>query len=74
MVALPPVPAASPAAQAQGGAPAHPLAPPPPLAPGVQPPAAGPAVIGAMRPDGFILFSIWAGNQAHEVWAHRFWT
>eukprot|EP00969_Alexandrium_andersonii_P037750 1655157-Alexandrium_andersonii.AAC.1 len=27
-----------------------------------------------MRPDGFILFSIWVGNQAHEVWAHRFWT
>eukprot|EP00969_Alexandrium_andersonii_P313081 13833469-Alexandrium_andersonii.AAC.1 len=28
MVALPPTPAASPAAQAQGGSPAHPLAPP----------------------------------------------
>eukprot|EP00969_Alexandrium_andersonii_P045249 1987078-Alexandrium_andersonii.AAC.1 len=74
MVALPPMPVAAPAAPVQGGPPTPSLAPPPPAVLGAQPSPAAATAPGAMRPDGYILFLIWVGNQSHEVWAHRFWT
>eukprot|EP00969_Alexandrium_andersonii_P076784 3385539-Alexandrium_andersonii.AAC.1 len=27
-----------------------------------------------MRPDGYISFGVWVGDQQHAVWAHRLWT
>eukprot|EP00969_Alexandrium_andersonii_P081514 3592881-Alexandrium_andersonii.AAC.1 len=68
------MPVAAPAAPVQGGPPTPPLASPLPAAPGAQPPPAAAATPGTMRPDGYILFLIWVGNQSHEVWAHLFWT
>eukprot|EP00969_Alexandrium_andersonii_P339260 14996724-Alexandrium_andersonii.AAC.1 len=63
---------AAPAAPAHGGSPA-PLPPPPPVAPVAQPPPAAAVAPGTLRPDGYIKFLIWVGDQPREIWARRQW-
>eukprot|EP00969_Alexandrium_andersonii_P118751 5251375-Alexandrium_andersonii.AAC.1 len=70
MVALPPSQAAA-ATALDLGAPQVPPPAPPQTAHTTRPLSAASFAPGHMRPDGYISFAVWVGDQQHAVWAHR---